>query len=304
MAKKRSASKKVKKAKAQAKQIVPEKKASKAVRSSVILQSVMELLQSFKYKRMKVKLKDIDCDRYQRDLSPSRVDLISGCFIDILAGYLSVSRRKGRLFIIDGNHRVHGMLAAGIESWEAHVFDGMSVDEEALLFVALNRFSKQPTSSEVFHAALIGKEPTARGINRLLKQHGLEVPEQPTVNGTAINCVTALEAIYTKEGGPQILGETLSVITSAWYEGEARRVSASIIKGMARLLFTGQISSDKHKQRLITQLEQVTPKSLLRNADAMKDTLPSYLKGSAVMQAIIRQYNKGLRSGRIKVLPE
>ena len=76
---------------------------------------------------------------YQRNLNERRVNEIKKEFDPKLLGKITISRHSnGKLFVIDGNHRVAACKAVGAKYIDAEIIDGLSIEQEAELFCKLN----------------------------------------------------------------------------------------------------------------------------------------------------------------------
>lgn len=89
---------------------------------------------------------------------------------------LLVSRRGGRMFVIDGQHRLEGArLRTDIPHLPCAVFDFGGPEEEAELFVQANRVRRPMQRLDEFHAAIAAGDDKAIAINEMVTEAGLVV---------------------------------------------------------------------------------------------------------------------------------
>src|SRR5512144_2349483 len=106
---------------------------------------------------------------YQRTPAAHRLDAMVKNYDPLLMQVLEVSRRPdGSIYVIDGQHR---MMAASRKFGENHelpcrVHEGLSVAQEAKMFVDLQRKRKSILQVEQFKANLIAGDPLTVDIQR------------------------------------------------------------------------------------------------------------------------------------------
>ncbi|MDP5279928.1 ParB/RepB/Spo0J family partition protein [Sphingomonas sp. DG1-23] len=89
---------------------------------------------------------------------------------------LIVSRRQGRLYVIDGQHRLEAARLRGdIRDIPVVVFDFDDPRGEAELFVAANRSRRAMSKLDDFHAAIVAGDAKASAINEVVVEAGLVV---------------------------------------------------------------------------------------------------------------------------------
>lgn len=89
---------------------------------------------------------------------------------------LLVSRREGRLYVIDGQHRLEAARFRGdIPHMPVVVFDFDDPKAEAELFVQANRSRRQMSKLDDFHAAVVAGDLKAVAVNEAVSNAGLSV---------------------------------------------------------------------------------------------------------------------------------
>jgi len=119
-------------------------------------------------------------DEYQRDAMQGKVSEISAAWSWIACGAITVGDRDGKLWVIDGQHRV---LAArrrsDIENLPCIVFVTWSVREEAVGFLDVNAGRKAVSARGKFKARIAAGDNVAVSTEALLRDLGLEIRSTP-----------------------------------------------------------------------------------------------------------------------------
>lgn len=196
-----------------------------------------------------VQLSELNIDpEAQRKLSPAWVKARIPKFDVDQLGYIVVNRRSnGKLYIVDGQHRVELMRAVGWgdQSIHAEVFQGLSQAQEAELFNARND-RKAVRRFDKFRIAIVAGDKTACDINSIVNDHGLVISDQ--LRDGHIVAVDALERVYRGAGiasqkeGPTALAKSLKTLVQAW-GNQASSVNGKVVLalGMLFLRYNGAI---------------------------------------------------------------
>lgn len=89
---------------------------------------------------------------------------------------LGSRRRDGKIYIIDGQHRVEAARLRGDIPWlPVVIFDLDDPKQEAELFVAANRSRRPMGQLDDFHAAIVAGDPKATAISAAIEEAGLTV---------------------------------------------------------------------------------------------------------------------------------
>lgn len=251
-----------------------------------------------------IKASDLQVDRrVQRDeLRQSKVARIEREFNEDALGVITVSRRKDRgLYIIDGWHRDEAAKRKDPSYLlPCHVFEGLSLIEEALMFLQLN-YGDKPTALEKYKVSLSAEDPTALLIEQLTTSHGWKVSPEPAPGHiNAINALYRIHELSQKvEAEPtHLLEATLVVITRAW--GNERYASqAVILEGIARVL--AHYGDRLNISTLIERLRDRKggPRALRTNAQQVA-TARGGSTTNAVAELIVVTYNKGARGRALR----
>lgn len=120
---------------------------------------------------------DLSVAPYQHPTQAGRVKHIAAHFWETSIGCPVVSRRAdGTLVIIDGQNRTLAMLTLGIESWDCLVYDGLSLADEARLYIRINGDRRRPSSYDVhWNAGMVAKDPRVLAISKVFKRFRIDM---------------------------------------------------------------------------------------------------------------------------------
>src|SRR5262245_63217924 len=157
----------------------------------------------------------------QRPEDPHKISAIEKDFDEAALGVLTVSHREKpeQYIILDGQSRRKAVLLRfGKEGLvPCHVYDNLSKEQEADLFLKLN-FTTKPKVIEKFPVRVTRGDEAAVEIQRILGQHGWKVSNQPA-NGN-VNAIAAVERIWELsqkvEAEPNLVEAVIITISRAW----------------------------------------------------------------------------------------
>lgn len=213
-----------------------------------------------------------------------------------LVGMLTCSHRDGVYWVVDGQHRTHGLISwakrefgAEWAEWTVHVnvHDGLDERAEAELFLAFNN-RRTISAYDKFKVGVTADLPVPADVNRVVLSHGLRV-EKARKNGS-VSAVGALDRVY-RMGGALLLSRTLQTINEAW---SGVGFDSEVIKGVA--LFINRYEGRFDADRLVKKMSQVPngSRGLRQYAYVAKEAFGSTLD-IAHAAAVTDIYNKGLR---------
>jgi len=158
-----------------------------------------------------------------------RVQKMADDFQPHLLQVLTVSSRSdGKNLVVDGAHRLTTCKKVGFNSpLRCEVFTGLSIAEEASLFLGRNN-AKMPSSISKYHARVLMGDPVAVDIERILTEAGWKVDPADEVGNVA--AIDSVELVYKES--PEILARTFRIITLAW-EWDSRSSNGCIVRGVA-----------------------------------------------------------------------
>jgi len=241
----------------------------------------------------------------QRDYKDKDAQKIADNYDPEKLGVFKVSRRTtegGQFiadFVIDGQHRRGALrkLGRGHEKVPCLVYTGLTLEEEALIFLSDNADNRTPTPIDIYRLSLVAQEPTLCAIQGVLQAHGLSVENHQGAH--SVSAVGALRWLFDK-GGSDLLDRTLTLVEAAWGQGNRDARDGNLLKGV------GKVLADTTGARL----------DLVSLADKLsKEGKPGALIGTArthrlatknsqwlqIALVIVGVYNKNRSSGRIEL---
>lgn len=150
-----------------------------------------------------VSAKDLLVDpAVQRAEEVSHVDRLAREWRSDYVGVLIASRRKDqRLYVLDGFQRLLAVRdRQGLTNYQftVQVYEGLSLREEAEIFLAHNRGRKAVSPYGKFRVSLTAGDPVAVAVDDVVEGLGLSVGARSSAN--VIGCVASLERIVGRRG--------------------------------------------------------------------------------------------------------
>lgn len=260
-----------------------------------------------KYEDRLISVNDLEIDpQVQRfRYNPRKVEHIVKNFNEAAFGLITVSRRNAvTLVIVDGWHRWEAKRRVSDSTGEVlcRVFDGLSLAEEAQMFLDLNP-GNQPTALDRYRMRLLTDDPDTVAIDAAIHAYGYSVHPQKGVNH--LQCVNALHRIQnlTKAGGEataDLLKHTMLVVSRAW-PGAGESGAAVLLEGTAAVI--NEYREKLNLDRLIAQLRDYAggPAQLVSNAQQLTRVTGARVPMS-VADILVKQYNLNLRPGGPTIL--
>ena len=236
---------------------------------------------------------------YGRSPNEQKIKTMARGFSEAAAGVLMVSHRYSldRYVLMDGGHRCAAMRLSGYTEALCSVYEYLSIENEAAIWVLCNRNRKNPSALEMFKALLAEKQPQAIAINEAAQEAGCIIPgrfagqhRSPNV----INAVGALQAVY-RLGGKASVRDTLDLLLTTWPD-DRDATMGNMISGMG--IFLGKYRDDITLPALGHKLRLHRPAQLLMDAGVQARTY----KGDArtlIAKIILNLYNSGRRTHRL-----
>lgn len=187
-------------------------------------------------------------DSYQSPVNAAWVREIADGFDPDLFHPLVVSARAdGTFWVVDGRHRLEairmlGWLDQALPCW---VFRGLSVAEEARLFVRLTSGVRKKRADRVFRARVTAGEPIAHEIARVTAECGYRLASSrgPRSDPGVLGCTGTLEDIW-RAGGTDLLHRVLSLVHDTW-GGRPKSTDADFVKAVSAFVLVHPEASRK-----------------------------------------------------------
>jgi len=235
-------------------------------------------------------------DRAQRDHAAqgaqNLIDKIVQNFDPDRFGALTVNYRDDLFWVVDGGHRLSALLKMGygdqqVQCW---VYEGLTEDQEADLFLDLNNV--RPVSSmDKFKVAVVAGREVETAVESIVSSLGMSVG---TGRVNTIRCTSALLKLYDVSG-PDVLKTALWILRDAY--GDAG-FTARLVEGMGK--FVANYDNRFNEKRLVAKLSRRFGgvNGLLGRAEQIKSSYSVSL-AIGVAAATVETYNAGRGGGNL-----
>lgn len=153
------------------------------------------------------------------------------------AQLLNVSRRDGRLFVVDGQHRhAAAKLRGDIQQLPCLVEEFASVAEEAALFDDLNGRRRPVSALDKFRAALVAGDPDCVAIGAAMDRAGLTLARHgnpQTWEPGQISNIGGIRRAWIRSG-PEVTELAMTLMADA-FKGEVLTYAGTIFPGLVAL---------------------------------------------------------------------
>lgn len=199
-------------------------------------------------------------------------------------GFLHVSHRDGWYYVVDGQHRMRGacaFLGDTSQQIQCHIYEGLTSQEEAKLFLMLND-TKHQTPMDKHKKGVHANLADDCDVERICRSLDLRIGLDKSCEEIA--CITALMKVYRKHG-PAALSFSMRVIRDAYgYDGFKQHM----IEALA--LITDRYGTGIDEKSLIERLDKKGMIELNRSAKAMKEATGNPLS-QCYAHSMIQFYN-------------
>lgn len=247
-------------------------------------------------------IKDLSMDEgYQRRLGSYRLQQIANHYDPKYAGVIYVNLRDdGRLFVVDGQHRVVAAGMAGHTSMLAYVWVGLTQAEEADMFDKVNCHRGPVPALDRFRARLMAGEKKARMIQAAIDASGVTVPMRSAQGGkgapkNTFVAITAAETVWDHDGGAEMLTRVLSILSHT-FDGDSAALSSNALRGLA--FFLNRYGQKADINRVIDRMKTVGYDAIARDARVLAEHGGLSARDSW-MRAIRKAYNWRTTSNRL-----
>lgn len=233
--------------------------------------------------------------RHQRDLSKAAVNKIARDFDPDTLGVLTVSRRDGVDYLLDGQHRlaaIRDVLGWADQNVPCLVYDGLTDEQEAKLFNAQAPGKRRQLSPlHAMYVAYQAGDQSVRAIVGTVERAGLAVGWG---NESRANTVVAARAlaelhgtygIYRLQRVLELLRDSLGPASQAY--------SGDMLKGA--MAFHVRYDGLYHRGELVARLRAAGIVGVQREAANMLAAIAAR-RDAAIGRAIQKIYNRGRRS--------
>ena len=225
---------------------------------------------------------------YQRTAIKSNIEKISKDWSWVSCGVITVAKRDSLYYVIDGQHRVMASRTIkDIKSLPCLVFDTDNLKEEAMGFVSSNTSRKNMNSIDKYNAMIIGEDPTAILVSKLLYKYKINA-----VKAVEHNRDTSSIAWIIKHANKNIndLDLVLSLVSELCSETTIKVKILEALMYFQKHVKQGLGDTKIHNRMLSLGVHKILSE-ITRNISIMGRGSDDVC-GNAILQA----YNKGLRN--------
>jgi hypothetical protein len=232
----------------------------------------------------------LNIEKYQRPISPAKVNKIVKTFSEARLHPVDVSYRDGNYYVMDGQHRIAALKKLDIPQAPCMIRQGLTYQEEADLFVKLNSDRSKPTKLALFHADTEAQKVPALEINSLVESVGFTIAKNGGSKSNTISAASRLEEIY-KAVGPSGLRQVLLLVRKAW-NGRVESMDGRILMGVCE--FYKRYRAELVDTDFAKRLSKVEPKKIIAESKMVPKL---FSNNSCIPCAIImlQYFNKGCK---------
>lgn len=201
-----------------------------------------------------IPLTEIHTADYQRQLRGSNIDKIVKNFDPVGLGSILVSRRDGKYWVFDGQHRLSALRILGFKAIECIVYEGMTYIDEAKAWDYYNLKQNKATKLDEANAKLKRGDAAAIDLNNAVEEIGLSIAYDGSQKQGQIIAISALEKIYN-EYGRERLQKVLSLIKGV-FGTEKKAYQRFIVLGINEFLLRYENNPNFSEAWLRTRLEK------------------------------------------------
>lgn len=209
----------------------------------------------------------ICADNYQRGVTDSVKRLIAEWDWKRLSP-LVVNLREGKLYCIDGKHRIVAAKQLHIDKLPCIVHMGLSRDQEADLFANQNRNVKQLRPVDTFRANASIVNTDDFKIKSLCGKYNVAISGYGTKKLGRISCIARVRSIYNMKGanGVECLDWILNTIDKANWHNVPNAYSYKVINTLYTMYMTFPNNRKDVHKILWRFMKQTSPERILYNA--------------------------------------
>lgn len=207
-------------------------------------------------------------------------------------GHPVVNWRDGHYFIIDGQHRIAALKAAGFteETVECVVFENLTDEQMAAMFLRLND-RKSVARFDKFIIAVEANWPAESAVMRMVLSNKLKVGRSAT-RGTIAAVHSLMKA---HRYGDTVLAQTLRTLRDA-FESAPEGFDGVLIEGLSMVY--NRYNGHTNEAQMVKALGNVKsgPVGLRRRAELIREKLDADL-GHCIAAAAVETYNRSVSRG-------
>lgn len=233
---------------------------------------------------------------YNRPIRRAWVNEIKRNYDDDLTSPAKVSYRDGKYWILDHQHLSQAQYERnGCDPNTmilCEVYEGLTYEEEAALYVKFNRAQKKPTFAEEFVGLIEAKDEERLRFRDTVEACGYTVGKRAN---SSLRAIKVTWNIFNKPNGDKELTRILELTKACWPDSISG-ADSRIIKGVE--LFIKNHGNEFDRKRFICALSAVNPNDLIKKAGTYYKQMDSksFTQPYCMYSMLINSYNAGLRN--------
>jgi hypothetical protein len=204
-------------------------------------------------------------------------------------------RDDNSVYLVDGQHRMLAAREKGLTELVAMVWYGLSVKQEAALFLYLNQRRLPQKSIGRWKAAIVAEDPLVVAMDDLLHQYGYRVYAESKANDPkAITCPHAFLEL-APNGDLARVRRVLEFISQTWPD-DPMGIDVTVLKGTD--LFLRKYGPVLDYRTAVRKLSVIPESTLLREAAVLRGG--NRLRAAEAFCRVVQEYyDRGRRDGRL-----
>ena len=229
---------------------------------------------------------------YQRVINLERIKKMVGDWQPQSVMTPEVSLRDGTYWLIDGNHRRVAAMRLGLTHLHCKVHTGLTIQEEAKMFVTMNGKRTAPTIGDLFKAELAYHDATAVALkNTIENECGLQLKLNGKSTETGIPLTSTLYKLWENAGHDEFK-QTIETIKVIW-PNFTKSWNSAFILGVNHFLY---VHPEVPLSEFNKKLCGATPE---RITGAAMGSITGNMNSQTIYRVLVDYYNIKRRSGRL-----
>jgi len=232
---------------------------------------------------------------YQRIIKPEKIKEMVGDWQPQSIMTPEVSFRDGVYWLIDGNHRRVAAAQLGFTHLYCKIHTGLTIEEEARMFVTMNGKRTAPTIGDLFKAKLAYNDTSAVALRDTIENEcGLQLKLNGKSTETGIPLTSTLYKMWENAGHNEFK-QTIETIKAMWL-GYPKAWNSAFIIGVNHFLYVHpEVSFKEFDKKLCGTL----PAVIISRATG---STTGNMNSQTIYRVLVDYYNIKRRSGRLEYL--
>ncbi|OLA94845.1 MAG: hypothetical protein BHW64_01730 [Candidatus Melainabacteria bacterium LEY3_CP_29_8] len=178
---------------------------------------------------------------WQRDMETKNTNEIANRFNPYMWELPKLMYKNGRLYVVDGEHRIIGTIKAGLPMIQCEILFGITEDEAIDLFLNQGDSRRNVSPYDKYNAALEAKKPEYIKLKEICNKNHVAVKGDRKPIENPIGILTPIsDGVNLVKSNPQLLDRILYLIGELkWNAGktvkEGKAYSAKVIRNLKSL---------------------------------------------------------------------